>query len=71
MNQRQIIIELRKILNRADVDSNGLVTRKMSCKHEDEIEVLLEHLSLLVADLRFDAVVSRRELFQIRAVLEE
>lgn len=63
--------KLRIILDRSDVDSEGLVNRKASIKHSDDIEVLLEHLSLLVTDLRFDSEASRRELFEIRALLEE
>ena len=71
MNQRQIIIELRKILDRADIDSNGFLNRKRSSKHDSEIEVLLEHLALLISDLRFDTEATRRELFEVRCLLEE
>lgn len=71
MDRKQIVIKLRAILDRADVDSDGLVNRKASVKHSDDVEVLLEHVSLLVADLRFDAEASRRELFEVRALLEE
>jgi len=70
MEHKQIVAKLRAILDRADVESDGLVNRKRSSKHEDEIEVLLEHLSLLVTDLRFDATAARRELFEVRALLE-
>ena len=70
MQHKQIVAKLRAILHRADVESDGLVNRKRSSKHEDEIEVLLEHLSLLVADLRFDATATRRELFEVRSLLE-
>lgn len=71
MNNKQVTAKLRAILNRADIDSDGLVNRKASVKHSDDVEVLLEHVSLLVVDLRFDAEVSRRELFEIRSLLEE
>jgi len=70
VNKKQIIAKLRIILNRADVESDGLINRKASSKHNDDIEVLLEHVSLLVVDLRFDADASRRELFEIRTLLE-
>lgn len=71
MNNKQIVAKLRSILNRADTDSDGLVNRKLSSKHIDETEVLLENISLLVADLRFDSIATRRELFSIRQLLEE
>lgn len=71
MSNKQIIAKLRAILNRADVDSDGLINRKASTKHSDDVEVLLEHISLLVTDLRFDAEASRRELFAVRNLLEE
>lgn len=71
MNQKEIISRLKKILNKSDVESDGLINRKRSSKHDGEVEVLLDHISLLVADLRFNAKVDRRELFQVRAVLEE
>lgn len=71
MQHKQIAVKLRSILNRADVDSNGLINRKQSPKHDSEIEVLLEHLALLVADLRFDAAATRNELFEVRHLLEE
>lgn len=71
MDKKQIAFRLRTILDRSDTDSDGLVNRKMSPEHEDEIEVLLENLSLLVADLRFDVSVTRRELFSVRSLLED
>ena len=70
MNQQKILARLRKILNKSDVELDGLINRKKSSKHSDEIEVLLDHISLLVTDLRFDAEASRRELFEIRSILE-
>lgn len=70
MDKRDITAKLREILNREDVESDGLVNRKKSTKHECEAEVLLEHVSLLVNDLRFNVEATRRELFQVRALLE-
>lgn len=64
-------MKLRKILDRTDLGSDMLMNRKMSSKHNDEIEVLLEHLVLLISDLRFDAEATRRELFEVRCLLEE
>lgn len=71
MNPKKIAEKLREILNKADIENDGIVNRKKSIQHENEIEVLLEHVSLLVADLRFDAYASRNELFSIRQLLEE
>lgn len=71
MEKKQIVARLRAILDRADVDSNGLINRKMSSKHTSEVGVLLEHIALLVLDLKFDAEASKRELFEVRVLLEE
>jgi len=71
MDKKQIAAKLRAILDREDVESDGLVNRKMSSGHTSEIEVLLEHVSLLVADCRFNAEASKRELFEVRTLLEE
>lgn len=71
MNNKQITIKLKSILNRADVESDGLINRKRSLHHNDEIEVLLEHLSLLVTDLRFNVSATLNELYEVRSILEE
>ena len=71
MNKDEITSRLRAILQKEDVESDGLINRKRSSKHEDDMYVLLEHISLLIADLRFDAEATRRELFEVRGLLEE
>ena len=71
MSTRQITAKLKSILARADIESDGVINRKKSSKHDSEIEVLLEHLSLLVSNLRFDAQATRNELFEVRHLLEE
>jgi len=71
MKNKEITSRLRSILQKEDVESDGLINRKRSSKHEDDMSVLLEHISLLIADLRFDAEATRRELFEIRGLLEE
>ncbi len=71
MNKKQITSRLKKILNREDVERGGILTRKVSQNHSDEIEVLLEHVILLIADLRFEASACRREMFEARSLLEE
>lgn len=69
MTRQEIIQELKKILAQAD-RSTEIVNRKYT-KQQDEISMLLSHLSLLVADLRFDAYACRRELAAIKRLLEE
>jgi len=71
MDEKRIAAKLRMILDRDDVDSDGLVNRKRSPQHGSEIEVLLAHVEILVAYLRFDAEATRNELFVARNLLEE
>ncbi len=70
MTYRVLIQKLQKILNKSDVDRDSPITRVKSSKHESQVEVLLEHISILVLELRHDAEASKRELFQIRNLLE-
>ena len=69
MDKKQIIDKLKDILDK--VDSDSLINRKLSPNHNDETELLLEHVSLLVADLRLNSEATIRELFKVRALLEE
>jgi len=71
MNNKEISARLREILAKADVDIDGVVNRKKSPQHEDDIEILLAHVAILISDLRLDAEASRRELFAVRQLLEE
>lgn len=71
MEKKEIVAALRKILNREDVDSDSIVNRKKSSKHDSDVAVLLQHVSLLIADLRFNVQATRNELFQVRNLLEE
>lgn len=71
MEKKEIVAALRKMLNREDVDSDSIVNRKKSSKHDSDVSVLLQHVSLLITDLRFDAQATRNELFQVRNLLEE
>ncbi len=70
MTQAEIIKKLKKILYKSDIDRDSLITRQTSTKHKNEIELLLEHINILIAELRHDAESSKRELFQIRNLLE-
>jgi len=71
MNSSQIAKRLRVILDELDVERDGLVSRKKSTKHDGDVAVLLDHLAILIADLRFDAEASRREMFELRKLIEE
>jgi len=70
MTQKDIAKKLREILDKHDTDTDGFINRKRSSKHQSDIELLLEHVSLLVADLKFEAHASRNEMFEIRQLLE-
>lgn len=63
--------KLRQILSREDINCDGFINRKKSSKHNSEIEVLLEHVSLLVIDSQFEAQATRNELHDVRSLLEE
>ena len=71
MEKKEIIAALRKILDREDVEADGLLNRKKSSKHDSDVSVLLQHVSLLITDLRFNVQATRNELFQVRNILEE
>ncbi len=71
MEKKEIIAALRKILDREDVEADGLLNRKKSSKHGSDVSVLLQHVSLLITDLRFNVHATRNELFQVRKILEE
>lgn len=71
MTPQDIRKRLEKILDRADLDKDDPLTRKVSSKHSDGIEVLLDNVSILVADLRHDNECVRRELHELKKLLEE
>lgn len=66
MRKLDIKERLREIIGRDDLDSEGLINRKESSEHDDGVGVLLDHLSILISYLRFDAEASRRELFALK-----
>ncbi len=70
MKQSEILKQLSKILNKDDIDKESPISRSLSSKHSSSIEILLEHVTILVAELRHDAESSKRELFEIRDILE-
>jgi len=71
MTNKQITSKSIEILNRCDIEQNGLISRKQSSKHDDELEVLLEHISLLITDLKFQLTATLHELSEAQNILEE
>ncbi len=71
MSKTQILIELRFILDKLDCDRDSLITREKSSKHDDDIQVLLQHVKILVEDLLHDNQALRCELFDIRRAMED
>lgn len=63
--------ELRRILRKMDNDPEVLANRKLSIKHQDETEVLLQHVSVMVEYLLFEVQASRSELFDMRKLIED
>ena len=70
MDPGSIVKKLQGILNKADIDRDSPITRAKSVKHSSQVEVLIQHVEILVAELRHDAEASKRELFQVRNLLE-
>ena len=70
MLDKEIKGELRRILRKAGRDPE-IINQKISSKHNnDEIKLLLEHISLIVEYLMFDAQASRNELFDLKRLNE-
>jgi len=70
MLDKEIKCELRRILRKAGRDPE-IINQKLSSKHDnDEIRLLLEHISLVVEYLLFDAQASRSELFDLKRLNE-
>jgi len=70
-NTIDINLELRKLLDGLDIDTDGMLNRKKSREHVSDTQLLLEHLRIYIQDLKFDLFVTRNELFEIRKLLEE
>lgn len=71
MLDKEIGCELKRILRKAGRDPE-IINQKLSSKHDnDEIKLLLEHMSLIVEYLMFDAQASRNELFDLKKFINE
>jgi len=71
MTEQEIRKRLEKILDRADLDRDDPLTRKKSVKHASHLSVLFDHLSILVESLKHDKECLRRELRDLKKLLEE
>jgi len=47
-----------------------ITNKKLSAKHEDETELLLQHLAMSIEYLLLDAQASRNELFDLKRLNE-
>jgi len=70
MIEQQVKKRLLAILDKLDVDRDHPISRQKSPKHNSSLEILLEHVALLVADLRFDNQCLRQEIKAIEDLLE-
>lgn len=66
MTKSEINDQLRQILDKEDLGSEGIVNRQRSSQHSDDTQVLLQHLSILVQYLKLDLSASKKELFDLK-----
>ena len=71
MKEKDIAKSLRSMLDRSDIDRDDPITRKKSTKHTDDVQVLLEHASILVSSLRHEAECCQRELFDLQREIDD
>ena len=64
--------QLRALLADQDTDlaTDGLLNRKRSSVHPDDLDVLIQHLAIVMQYLRMDAAASRREAFALQRILD-
>jgi hypothetical protein len=64
--------QLRALLADQDTDlaTDGLLNRKRSAVHTDDLNVLIQHLAIVMQYLRMDAAASRREAFALQRLLD-
>ena len=64
--------QLRALLAGQDTDlaTDGLLNRKRSSDHADDLDVLIQHLAIVMQYLRMDAAASRREAFALQRILD-
>lgn len=72
INKTKIIELLKRILSKFDFSEQEILpNRKLSIKHESEIEVLIEHLGVYVEYTLLDNQATRSELFYLKSLLED
>ena len=69
MNENKIREELKRILKKVGSDVE-VTNKKLSSKHVDETELLLQHLAISVEYLLFDTQATRNELFALKRLNE-
>jgi hypothetical protein len=69
MVENKIKEELKRILKKIGSDIE-ITNKKISPKHIDETELLLQHLAMSVEYLLMDAQASRNELFDLKRLNE-
>jgi len=64
--------QLRALLAGQDTDlaTDGLLNRKQSADHPDDLDVLIQHVAIVMQYLRMDAAASRREAFALQRILD-
>ena len=64
--------QLRALLADQDTDlaTDGLLNRKRSSDHADDLDVLIQHLAIVMQYLRMEAAASRREAFALQRILD-
>jgi hypothetical protein len=72
ITKTRIAGQLRALLAEQDTDlaTDGLLNRKLSVDHPDDLDVLIQHVAIVMQYLRMDAVASRREAFELQRILD-
>ena len=70
MLENKIKKELRRILIKIGSDTE-ITNKKVSSKHMDETELLLQNLAMSIEYLLLDAQASRSELFDMKKLIED
>ena|GEM_PF-2895356 len=68
----RIATKLRALLAEQDTGlaTDGTLNRKRSADHSDDVDVLIQHLAIVMQYLRMDAAASRREAFALQRILD-
>ena len=68
----RIAEQLRALLADQDTDlaTDGLLNRKRSVDHPDDLDVLIQHVAIVMQYLRMEAAASRREAFALQRILD-